>query len=113
MKIADNKTLIMTLCMVVFITFCLGCYEEPLDSPREEHLRPGQLTVEEAYDLFREYACNINSRSLRAGDPKSNLDPGVITAIWEEAALSTTSRNSFVNVPIRTVNDYSVKSPLQ
>lgn len=87
------------------------CYDEPLEeySPQT---RQGQLTVQEAHSLFMEYASNLTlSRSITPGASRIPLNPGIITPAWEEATLSTTNVNSYVNVPIQTTNAFAVKSP--
>lgn len=113
MRAKNNKISIINLCITILILCCWGCYEDPLEDQGNERLRPGQLTVEKAYDLFKEYAYNsgVASRSIEVDVQKTNLDPGIVTPSWEGASLSTTRVNSFVNVPIITTNNYQVKSP--
>lgn len=113
MNIRNDKTLMITSFMIILMLCCWGCYEDPLEDQGKENLRPGQLTVEKAYDLFKEYAYNMDlgTRSIGESSPKVNLDPGVITPEWDHATLSTTRVNSFVNVPILVTNKYLVKSP--
>lgn len=108
-----SKISVINLCIIILILSCWGCYEDPLKDQNDEPLRSGQLTVEKAYDLFKEYAYNtgVSTRSIEAGSQKDNLDPGIVTPAWENAALSATRVNSFVNVPIVTTNHYQVKSP--
>lgn len=113
MNIRNDKTLMITSFMIILMLCCWGCYEDPLEDQGKEDLRPGQLTVEKAYDLFKEYAYNMDlgTRSIGESSSKVNLDPGVITPEWDHATLSTTRVNSFVNVPILVTNKYLVKSP--
>lgn len=109
MRRLKNRNVLVNSFVILLLFCCWGCQEEPLDSG--DRLRPGQLTVEEARGLFEKYASAMTSRSMVTDEMKTNLDPGIITAEWEDAALSTTRVNSFVSVPIGTANDYQVKSP--
>lgn len=111
MRILNNRNLLVNAVIFILFFCCWGCQEDPLDNGRKEGLRPGQLTVEEARDLFEKYAANVGSRGVETDDSRGSLNPGIITPTWEDATLSTTRVNSFVNVPVGTAHNYRVKSP--
>ena len=99
--------------VVVLLSLCAwSCYDDPFSEVQGPGARPGQLTVEEAHEMFVDYASRaVLSRSEEDGGASIPLNPGILTPDWERATFSTTSCNSYVNVPVQTTNGFQVRSP--
>lgn len=111
MRIMTNNKNVFISSFIAFLIFCCwGCHEDLLEQGKTK-IRPGQLTVEEACNLYREYASGMDARSIGNDGEVNNLNPGPITPNWDDAVMSTNQVNSFVNVPVNVTNNYLVKSP--